>query len=101
MQPAVLTIRAQGGRQRHELAPDELVTIGRSATCGIRVADASVSREHCVAIYTDGKVCINDLQSTHGLSQGGERVSRVELAPGDECRLGGVTARFEPPARRG
>ncbi len=103
MKPAVLSIRVQGQGQRHELPPDELVTIGRSATCTIRIADASVSREHCVAIYTDGKVCINDLQSTHGISQGGRRVARVELEPGEECRLGSAAARFEvsaPGSRR-
>ena len=98
MTPAVLTLRVQGRSQRHELQPGELVTIGRSSGCGIRVADASVSREHCVAIYSDGKVCINDLQSTHGLLQDGERVARLELAPGQECRLGSVTARFEAAA---
>ena len=95
MKPAVLSLRIKGQVVRHELAADELVTIGRSSSCGIQVADASVSREHCVAIYTDGKLCINDLQSTHGVTKDGERVGRAELEPGDECRLGNVLARFE------
>jgi len=98
MKPAVLSIRVAGRSQRHELAPGELITIGRSSSCGIQVHHASVSREHCVAIYADGKICLNDLQSTHGLSQAGERRGRVELAPGDACQLGSATARFEPAA---
>jgi serine/threonine protein kinase len=95
MKPAVLTLRTKEKKVRFELTPDELVTVGRSSSCRIQLADASVSREHCVVIYTNGKICINDLQSTHGISQDGERVSRVELLPGDECRLGNALARFE------
>jgi len=95
MKPAVLTLRTKDKVVRFELTPDELVTVGRSSSCRIQLADASVSREHCVVIYTNGKVCINDLQSTHGISQHGERVARVELMPGDECRLGNAQAKFE------
>lgn len=95
MKPAVLTLRTKDNKVRFELTPDELVTVGRSSSCRIQLNDASVSREHCVVIYTNGKICINDLQSTHGISQNGERVTRVELMPGDECRLGNALARFE------
>jgi|GEM_PF-1464018 len=96
MKPAVLSVTIQGKVQRYDLHPDELVTVGRASTCRIQIKDTSVSREHCVVIYTGGKICINDLQSTHGISKDGARVARVELAPGDECRLGKTLARFEP-----
>lgn len=99
MKPAVLSVNVQGDVRRHDLQPDELVTVGRASSCGIQISDTSVSREHCVVIYTDGKICINDLHSTHGITQGGARVSRVELRPGDECRLGNALARFEAAAR--
>lgn len=98
MKPAVLSLTFKGKTHRHELVPDELVTIGRASTCRIQISDASVSREHCVVIYTDDKICINDLQSTQGVTHRGERVGRAELSPGDECRLGKVLARYEENA---
>ena len=66
MKPAFLSLTVKGKTRRHELVVDELVTVGRAASCRIQVSDSSVSREHCVVIYTDGKICINDLQSTQG-----------------------------------
>ncbi|MEC7724246.1 MAG: serine/threonine-protein kinase, partial [Planctomycetota bacterium] len=94
----MLSVTVHGEVRQHQLRPDELVTIGRASSCGIQISDTSVSREHCVAIYTDGKICINDLRSTHGITQGGDRKARVELLPGDECRLGSTLARFEMPS---
>jgi pSer/pThr/pTyr-binding forkhead associated (FHA) protein/tRNA A-37 threonylcarbamoyl transferase component Bud32 len=95
MKAAVLAVHTNGAVLRCELRPDELVTVGRSSACDLQVQDASVSREHCVATFTGGKVCINDLRSTHGLHQDGQRVDRVELAPGESCRLGKALAKFE------
>ena len=100
MKPAVLSLTIKDQTTEHKLVPDELVTLGRASTCRIQIRDASVSREHCVVIFTGGKICINDLQSTHGVSQRGERVTRAELHPGDECRLGNVLARFERAAAK-
>ena len=71
---AVLKVRINGQNRRYVLAADELVTIGRASSCGIQVQDKSVSREHCVAVFTNGKICINDLRSTHGVTYDGERV---------------------------
>ncbi len=95
MKAAILSVRTNGAVLRCELRPDELVTVGRSSGCGLQVADASVSREHCVVTFTGGKVCINDLRSTHGLFKDGRRVDRLELAPGESCRLGKALATFE------
>ncbi len=95
---AVLKIKTDGLNRRFVLAADELVTIGRAAACGIQVQDKSVSREHCVAVFTKGKICINDLRSTHGVTFQGERVDRCELWPGDSCNLGSALATFEPAA---
>lgn len=93
---AVLKVKINGETRRYVLVADELVTIGRASTCGIQVKDKSVSREHCVAVFTDGKVCINDLRSTHGVTFQRERVGHCELLPGDSCLLGHVIAVFEP-----
>ena len=93
---AVLKVRINGQNRRYVLAADELVTIGRASSCGIQVQDKSVSREHCVAVFTNGKICINDLRSTHGVTYDGERVGHCELQPGDSCLLGNAHATFEP-----
>lgn len=95
---AVLKVRTGGQNRRFVLAADELVTIGRASSCAIQVQDKSVSREHCVAVFTKGKICINNLRSTHGLTFQGERVDRCELLPGDSCNLGSALATFEPAA---
>ena len=100
MKAAILAVHTNGAVLRCELRPDELVTVGRSSGCGLQVADASVSREHCVATFTGGKVCINDLRSTHGLFKDGRRVDRLELAPGESCRLGKALATFEAGGAR-
>jgi hypothetical protein len=93
---AVLKVKINGQNRRFVLVADELVTIGRASTCGIQLQDKSVSREHCVAVFTNGKVVINDLRSTHGVTHNGERVEHCELNPGDTCHLGTAFATFEP-----
>jgi len=98
MHEAVLKVKTDGQNRRFVLAADEMITIGRASSCGIQIQDKSVSREHCVAVFTNGKICINDLQSTHGLTFNGERVTRCELSPGDTCKFGSAVATFEPAA---
>ncbi|MFT4511784.1 MAG: serine/threonine protein kinase/pSer/pThr/pTyr-binding forkhead associated (FHA) protein [Planctomycetota bacterium] len=93
---AVLKVRINGQNRRFVLVADELVTIGRASTCGIHLDDKSVSREHCVAVFTKGKIVINDLRSTHGVTKDGEKVGHCELQPGDTCHLGNAFAMFEP-----
>tara|TARA_R110002096_G_scaffold9362_1_gene37077 strand:- start:1314 stop:2888 length:1575 start_codon:yes stop_codon:yes gene_type:complete len=93
---AVLKVKINGQNRRFVLVADELVTIGRASSCGIHLQDKSVSREHCVAVFTNGKIVINDLRSTHGVTHNGERVGHCELLPGDTCHLGNALAEFEP-----
>ena len=92
---AILKVKISGQNKRFALAADELVTIGRSSTCGISLQDKSISREHCVAVFTNGKIVINDLRSTHGITSKGERVEHCELHPGDSCHLGIALATFD------
>ena len=92
---AILRVKISGQNKRFALAADELVTIGRSSTCGISLQDKSISREHCVAVFTNGKIVINDLRSTHGITSKGERVEHCELHPGDSCHLGIALATFD------
>ena len=97
---AVIKIKAEGQTHRFLMAADELVTIGRASSCQIQIQHKSVSREHCVAVYTNGKICINDLRSTHGITFKGERVSRCELSPGQDCHLGNALATFDTKSTR-
>ncbi|MFO1076150.1 MAG: FHA domain-containing serine/threonine-protein kinase [Planctomycetota bacterium] len=95
MPKAIVTIQVRGTRRRHELAAGELSTIGRGTSCAIQIQDSSVSREHCVAVFTGALVCINDLASTHGVVQDGERRDRCELKPGESLQLGAARFTFE------
>lgn len=95
MPKAIVTIQVQDTRRRHELQAGELTTIGRGGECAIQVRDPSVSREHCVAVFTGTKVCVNDLASTQGIVHAGARVGRCELEPGGSLLLGGATLVFE------
>ncbi|MCA8948421.1 MAG: protein kinase [Planctomycetes bacterium] len=95
MSRATITTKVQGKRQRFTLQEGELTTIGRASSCAVQINDKSVSREHCVAIFTNGRLCLNDLGSKHGVVHDGERVDRCDLAPGDSCQLGAAHLTFE------
>jgi serine/threonine protein kinase/pSer/pThr/pTyr-binding forkhead associated (FHA) protein len=92
---AILTIMVEGDSRRFIIAADGLVTIGRASSCQVQIQHSSVSREHCAAIFTDGKILINDLYSTHGINFKGKRVERCTLNQGDSCLLGNATLTFE------
>ncbi len=69
-------------------------TFGRTAECAVVLRDASVSRSH--ARLEGGAVGwrIVDIGSRNGLFTRDERVQGVDLADGDEFRLGEVQLRF-------
>jgi serine/threonine-protein kinase len=92
---AAITVKVHGKSRRFAIAEGELTTIGRSSNCAIQVIDQSVSREHCVAVFARGLVCINDLASTHGVLFRGAAIDRCELQPGESCHLGNALLLFE------
>ncbi|MGH3343926.1 MAG: FHA domain-containing serine/threonine-protein kinase [Carbonactinosporaceae bacterium] len=80
-----------------EYAYREQVTceVGRSAECGIRIADRhrGVSRRHCRLDVDPPQVYVRDLGSDYGTHVNDRRLGRLtelSLAHGDEVRVGDV-----------
>ncbi|MBL8861599.1 MAG: FHA domain-containing protein [Planctomycetes bacterium] len=73
-------------------------TFGRGADCAVTLRDASVSRLHARLERAGERWRVVDVGSRNGLFAGPERLSAVELADGDEFRLGEVLLRFRVDA---
>jgi predicted component of type VI protein secretion system len=56
--------------------------------------DRSISRKHAVLLCQGSSWFVQDLGSTNGISKAGKRAERIELADGDEFRLGDLPLRF-------
>jgi hypothetical protein len=75
---------------------DAAPALGRSTRSDIFVPDARSSRNHCRIERIDGRWQLTDLGSLNGTFVNGERVSKIELQPGDVIRIGSVKYRFDP-----
>lgn len=88
-------ILTQPDGQEQEYALEKFtVTLGRSATSDITVADGKVSRDHAHLECNIEGCTLVDLNSANGISVNGQRVVRALLAPGDLVGLGDSTFRF-------
>lgn len=85
-----------GDRKSAVTAPDLIrfdgheLTIGRSATCDLRLRHSSVSRHHATIIRDTGRLRIDDHNSRFGTFVNEVRVRRQQLRVGDRLRLGTV-----------
>ncbi len=68
--------------------PPEGGMVGRGETCSMRLADASVSREHFRVGIRDGRPLVIDLGSTNRTRVNGEPVELRPLSPGDRIEIG-------------
>jgi predicted component of type VI protein secretion system len=73
----------------------ERTTLGRSDECEVVLHDRSISRKHAVIVRQGERWFVQDLGSTNGVSKDGERAERLELADGDEFKLGDLPLRFK------
>jgi pSer/pThr/pTyr-binding forkhead associated (FHA) protein len=62
--------------------------IGRREGCDVRIAVASISREHCELRVEDGRLFIKDLGSSNGTYVNRQRIQEVQLSPGDLIAVG-------------
>lgn len=75
------------------------VVMGRVASAGLVLPDASVSRQHARLVQLDGRWWVEDLGATNGTELNGTRIAaRTRLAAGDRIRVGGTIIVFEPSA---
>ncbi len=73
------------------LMPGAIKTIGRSTTADFIVDAGMVSRFHCRLTATgDGKVEVQDLESTNGTFVNDQRIDRGVAGIGDRIRVGRV-----------
>ncbi len=63
-------------------------TVGRGRQCAVQLADPMVSTLHARVIVSGDTVEVVDENSSNGIVMGGEQVSRVVLAHGDQIVLG-------------
>jgi serine phosphatase RsbU (regulator of sigma subunit) len=70
------------------------LTIGRAPGNDIKLAHASVSRQHALVDFNMGKPTLEDRSSTNGTFVNGERVDVATLSNGDKLRVGSVYLRF-------
>jgi len=102
--PASLVVLQADGPTR-PLAPGEAVIAGRAPHAALRIADPSVSREHCLLRReADGRVWVDDLGSRNGTWLGSDALgpAPTELHDGNFLRVGqtGIELRL-PSARPG
>ncbi len=72
----------------------ERSTLGRSEECDVVLHDRSISRKHAVLVRQGELWFVQDLGSTNGVSKDGRRAERIELADGDEFKLGDLPLRL-------
>jgi adenylate cyclase len=70
------------------LLRDLPATIGRAPESAVHISDRWLSRRHCEIYQFEKAVVVRDLGSTHGTYVNGEKVSEVELRPGDRISVG-------------
>ncbi len=64
-------------------------TVGRNPRCTIAfLGEKSISSQHCLIFYENGKFFIRDLNSTNGVYLNGKKVEESELKDGDIIKLG-------------
>jgi pSer/pThr/pTyr-binding forkhead associated (FHA) protein len=79
------------GATQERALPDGELTVGRSSSCGLVLADPKVSREHARLRVGGRDVLIEDLGARNGILVNGDRVSSADLRIGDEIKVGDVT----------
>jgi hypothetical protein len=80
-----------GVRMGGDAAPREYtgrLSLGRDATCSIRIEEDGVSRQHAEIYPFAGRWCVRDLGSRNGTWLDGERVEEATLPARSTLRLG-------------
>jgi hypothetical protein len=85
------TIVVKAGNRVREFNKGRVV-VGRARDADFRVDDSNVSRRHAAIYWDDGRIMVQDLESTNGTMVNGYPVTTTVLRPTDvlvigECRI--------------
>jgi hypothetical protein len=85
------TILLRAGNRMREFNQGRVV-VGRARDADFRVDDPNVSRRHAAFFWEDGRIMVQDLESTNGTMVNGYPVSTTVLRPSDvvvigDCRI--------------
>jgi diguanylate cyclase (GGDEF)-like protein len=92
--PYLVMYSAQTMGKRLDLTETK-VTVGRSPQADITVSDNRVSKVHCSLQYRNGKIVIEDNNSTNGTFVNGHRIEREELTTSAMLQVGGTIMKIE------
>ena len=81
------TIVFRTARHEREFTKGRVI-VGRAKEADFRIDDPNVSRRHAVVFWSDGKVMLEDLDSTNGTMVNGRPVSISVIQPGDVVMIG-------------
>lgn len=91
-----LELSMEGGIEKRHIVSPLGLKIGRTAPADIVLADAEVSRTHCMVVLKDGEIYVSDLNSTNGTFIDGTRITGVaELPVGSVLQVGNRTLKHE------
>lgn len=84
--------------EQHDYIIDKKTVIGRDSSCDICLNLDYLSRKHISLEPVNGKLLIEDLNSSNGTFVNGERVQKAELKPGDKIKLDVLTFEVRGPS---
>ncbi len=70
------------------------IVVGRGGNCDLVIRDLAASRRHLEIRHGNGADSCRDLDSSNGTLVNGEKITTVELANGDEIRIGTTSLFF-------
>lgn len=77
-----------------ELSGERFV-VGRDMSCDLTLESARLSRQHVAILVGPERVEVEDLASSNGTWYQGQRITRREVASGDEFFFGDVPVKIE------
>lgn len=77
------------------ISMEQSSVIGRGQDSFAQLKDPRVSRKHCTLDAFDGKVCLVDAGGAGGTYVNRQKISRMELHPGDVIQVGDTILRFD------
>jgi pSer/pThr/pTyr-binding forkhead associated (FHA) protein len=85
-----------GQHVRSETLTQDVIKIGKLDSSHLKLDDDGVSRMHSVVeVSATGEVFVIDLGSATGTIVNGQRVSKVQVNPGDQLQFGSLTVQLD------